>query len=274
MTHHDVGERDIAVDQAERPAIRAASAVRVIENAANAGFTRGVNQGLDLARGEVMFVLNPDCTLGPGALVRLLESLAADATLAAVAPALADTHGRVARSCGRFPSLWSLFADHFGLASASPGSPWLGGYKYGGRPMESLGRVDWASGAALLINRAAYEDLGGFDEHLFMYMEEVDWCRRAALAGLGVRYVPAAAVVHVGQQSSRRVPGQTYLHNLRSRVYYFRKHHGPVAALAAKGILASSLVLKWLGSRVSPARREDSAVYAAGLEALREVAWR
>ena len=73
--------------------------------------------------------------------------------------------------------------------------------------------------------------------------------------------------MHIGQQSSRRVPGQTYLHNLRSRVYYFRKHHGPVAALAAKVILVASLALKWLASRVSPERREASAIYAAGMHA-------
>lgn len=249
-------------------------AVRVIENSVNAGFTRGVNQGLMLARGEALFVLNPDCEVLPGAFDRLLEALAFDPTLAAAAPALVDARGRLARSCGRFPNLWTLLADHFGLASAFPGSPLFGGYKYGGRPMESLDRVDWASGAALLVTRDAFERVGGLDEHLFMYMEEVDWCRRAAAAGLGVRYVHDARIVHVGQQSSLRVPGQTYLHNLRSRVYYFRKHFGPIAALAAKGILVASLALKWLTSQVSPARREASAIYAAGLEAVREAAWR
>ena len=249
-------------------------AVRAVENADNAGFTRGVNQGLALARGEALFVLNPDCEVLPGAFTRLLAALTADPTVAAVAPALVDDRGQIARSCGRLPDLWTLLADHFGLASAFPASPLFGGYKYGGRAMRSLDRVGWASGAALLIRRNAFERVGGLDERIFMYMEEVDWCRRAAAVGLGIRYVPDAQVVHLGQQSSRRVLGLTYLHNLRSRVYYFRKHHGPVAALLAKGILASSLALKWLASRVSPARRETSAIYAAGLEAVRGMAWR
>ena len=248
--------------------------VRAIENTDNAGFTRGVNQGLAAARGEALFVLNPDCELLPGAIERLLATLAAEPALAAVAPALVDDRGRVARSCGRFPTLWTLLADHFGLARAFPGSRLFGGYKYGGRAMDTLGRVDWASGAALLVTRAAWERLGGLDERIFMYMEEVDWCRRAAAAGLGVRYVPEARVVHVGQQSSRRAPGPSYLHNLRSRVYYFGKHHGPFAAFAAKLILAGSLALKCLASRVSPARRDASATYAAGLTAVRTAAWR
>ena len=253
---------------------RAHPRARVIENRDNAGFTRGVNQGLSVARGDTLFVLNPDCELRPGALELLLAALKAEPTLAFAAPALVDDRGRVARSCGRFPSVWTLIADHFGLAVAFPNSRWFGSYKYGGHDMNSLGRVDWASGAALMITRAGYARLGGLDEGIFMYMEEVDWCRRAARAGLGVRYVPTATVMHVGQQSSRHAPRLSYLHNLRSRVYYFRKHHGPSAALLAKVILYSSLALKWVASRLSPGRREASGVYAAGLQAVWMATWR
>ena len=85
--------------------------------------------------------------------------------------------------------------------------------------MESLDRVDWASGAALMVPRARWAEIGGLDERIFMYMGEVDWCRRAAKAGHAVRFVPDARIIHVGQQSSRLLPGETYLHNLRSRVY-------------------------------------------------------
>jgi len=249
-------------------------AVRVVANAENAGFTRAVNQGLALARGDALFVLNPDCELLPDALPRLLDTLRTGRGVGAVAPALVDTHGRVARSCGRFPDLWTLLCDHFGLASAFPTSPLFGRYKYGERSQGSLELVGWASGAALLVSRRAYSEIGGLDERIFMYMEEVDWCRRAVLHGFGIRYVPGARIVHVGQLSSRRVPGQTYLHNLRSRVYYFRKHHGPAAAWTARAILLTSCATKWLASRLSRAPREASAIYAAGIGAMREAAWR
>jgi len=249
-------------------------AVRVVANDANVGFTRAVNQGLALARGDALFVLNPDCELLPDALPRLVHALRNGRFVGAVAPALVDPRGRVARSCGRFPDLWTLACDHFGLASAFPQSPLFGRYKYGERTQGSLELVGWASGAALLLSRAAYREIGGLDEAIFMYMEEVDWCRRAVLSGFGIRYVPGARVVHVGQQSSRRVPGQTYLHNLRSRVYYFRKHHGPAAAWTARAILVASLAAKWIASHVGRERRDASAIYAAGIGAVREAAWR
>lgn len=242
--------------------------VELIANPDNRGFTRGVNQGLERARGDFLLVLNPDCEVTPDALERLVRELEKTSDAAAVAPLLLDGSGHAARSCGRFPDLWSLFCDHLGLAQKFPASALFGAYKYGGRPMERLDRVEWASGAALLIPRRAYEEVGGLDENIFMYMEEVDWCRRAAQSGLVVRLIPEASILHHGQRSSRQVPGQTYLHNLRSRVYYFRKHHGPVAAAVAKAILLVSLGLKWSVAAARASRREFARVYAAGVSAV------
>jgi GT2 family glycosyltransferase len=208
------------------------------------------------------------------ALEHLLDALASKPRFAAVAPALLDGEGKVARSCGRFPSLWTLLCDHLRLIYLFPESRLFGGYKYGGRAMDSLSHVDWASGAALLIPREAWREIGGLDEEIFMYMEEVDWCRRAARAGWRVHYVPAARIIHHGQQSSRRVPVETYLHNVRSRVYYFRKHHGPFAAVAAAGILGLSLFLKWLATLPARHRRSHARMYAAGLRAVWTISWR
>ena len=83
-----------------------------------------------------------------------------------------------------------------------PSTAAFGGYKYGEQPMAALRQVDWASGAALLIPRGAWERVGEFDRGIFMYMEEVDWCLRAAASGLLVRYVPEAQFMHSGQRSS------------------------------------------------------------------------
>lgn len=242
--------------------------VELIANPDNRGFTRGVNQGLARARGSALFVLNPDCEVTPDALERLLAVMERTSSLAAVAPLLLDGVGQVARSCGRFPDSWTLICDHLGLAQSFPDSALFGRYKYGGQAMDDLDLVDWASGAALLIPRRAYQEVGGLDENIFMYMEEVDWCLRASRLGRSVRFVPEVSILHHGQRSSRQVPGPTYLHNLRSRVYYFRKHHGPVAARIAKGVLMLSLALKWIVSAVRRSTRSAAELYAAGLETV------
>ena len=247
--------------------------VQVIANAENLGFTRGVNQGFERAQSDCVFMLNPDCVVTPEALELLLAALEAEPSLAAVAPTLLDGQGGVARSCGRFPDLWTLLCDHLRLVYLFPDSPRLARSRYGGWSMESLDRVDWASGAALLVSRRAWSEIGGLDENIFMYMEDVDWCRRAARDGRAVRYIPAARIVHFGQQSSRHMPVETYLHDLKSRVYYFRKHHGPLAALITKAILGLTLFLKWSAACVYYRGRKNARMYSAGMGAVWRASW-
>lgn len=248
--------------------------IEVLPAADHRGFTFGVNRGFARARGEAVLMLSPDCTLTPEALLRLLRALQCEPGLAAAAPALPDPLGLPARSCGRFPSLWTLLCDQLGLASAFPDSPLFARYRYGGRGIETLEYVDWASGAALLVPRALWMALGGLDENLLLSLEEVDWCRRAARAGHRVRMVPAARVAQSGREGGRTTSAEIYLHHLRSWVYYVRKHHGPAQGLAARTILSAGLLLRWAGALLprvgraaaprtggaSPAR-----TYAAGL---------
>ena len=251
--------------------------VEVVAAADHRGFTFGVNRGFARARAEAVLMLSPECRMNPAAMVRLLRALQCEPALAAAAPALPDALGLPARSCGRFPDLWMLACDQLGLARAFPDSPWFGRYRYGGRPIESLDYVDWASGAALLVPRALWLALGGLDENLLLSLEEVDWCRRAARAGHRVRLVPAARITQPGRVAARDTSDEAYLHHLRSRVYYFRKHQGAAAALAARAILSAGLLLRWAGA-VLPRVRGDRALeprratrarnYAAGLGAV------
>jgi GT2 family glycosyltransferase len=92
------------------------------------------------------------------------------------------------------------------------------------------GDVDWLTGAMILFRREALEGAGGFDEGFFMYSEELDLCRRLHAAGWRIRYEPSARARHHEARSSAQVPDERQLHFLRSRLRYFRKHHGRLAA--------------------------------------------
>jgi len=242
--------------------------ITLVENERNEGFTRAVNAGISRTHGSAVLLLNPDAEATPEGVERLAGELRQDPCLAAAAPALAGPDFRTVRSCGRFPTLWTLACDHLGLARAFPRTRLFGGYKYGDRPIASLCDVDWASGAALLVSREALDRIGGLDEEIFMFMEEVDWCRRARAAGLGVRYMPGVRFSHIGQRSSAKAPIESYLHNVRARVHYFRKHHGAGGALTARVLLASSLALKLLA--VAPRDPGRARTYALALRAAWE----
>jgi N-acetylglucosaminyl-diphospho-decaprenol L-rhamnosyltransferase len=96
-------------------------------------------------------------------------------------------------------------------------------------------RIDWCSGASMMVRREVLECVGGFDERFFLYFEEVDLCLRIKAAGWEIWYVPDSRVMHVRGQSTgvtvldqkpRRLPGYWF----ESRRRYFVKHHGPLYA--------------------------------------------
>jgi GT2 family glycosyltransferase len=125
--------------------------VRVIANPHNRGFASAVNQGLAVAEAEYVLLLNPDSLVDAAGLERLIATLASDLSCAVAAPQLLDDDGTPARSCGRFPTLWTLACEHLWLSRLFPRARWAAGYKYAGTPLETLDEVGWASGAALLI---------------------------------------------------------------------------------------------------------------------------
>jgi len=145
--------------------------------------------------------------------------------------------------------------------------PKLGGP--GGREVE----VDWLVGAALMTRREVLEQVGGFDEGYFMYSEELDWCRRVRQAGWRIVYLPAAQVVHYEGKSSEQVVAARHIHFQTSKVRYFRKFHGPLAAAVLRVFLLGAFVaewgleaLKWLLGSKRPLRRARMAAYAQLLQ--------
>ena len=98
--------------------------------------------------------------------------------------------------------------------------------------------TNMVSGACFAIGRDAFWELGGFDERFFMYFEDADLCRRAAAAGIPIRYVPSALVTHIGGASSDGDYHFSPMH-ARSMRQYLEKWWGPPGA-------ALVIILLWL----------------------------
>ncbi|QTG14803.1 glycosyltransferase family 2 protein [Agrobacterium tumefaciens] len=175
----------------------------------NVGFGRGCNAGAELAQTPWILFLNPDARLNPGALEALLE--AADRHPSAVA-----FNPRICNSDG---------TQYFKRRS------WLlprNRYLRNGWPDDDIA-VPILTGAAFFVSRSHFNDVGGFDENIFMYHEDDDLSLR--LAELGeLMFVRKSEVVHASGYSSGRSPEITRLkafHMARSRIYAGKKHHRP-----------------------------------------------
>ena len=188
------------------PALAAADAdVRFIPAGANLGFGTAANRGVAATGASRLLILNPDADEEPGCVKSLVAVLDGDDGLAVVGPRVDDPDGTRYPSARRVPDL-GVAAGHAFLGLVRPGNRFTRRYRMLDRDPDRAGDVDWVSGTCMLVRRAAFDAVGGFDEAYFMYVEDVDLCWRLRRAGWRVGYEPAAGVVHTVGASSERAP--------------------------------------------------------------------
>lgn len=218
--------------------------VRLIVNAHNAGFAAANNQAVAQARGRFLFLLNPDAYLRPGALPGLARFLAAHPEAAAVGPNVLNPDGTWQAAAFRFPTLWDLFCEAVFLSVLFPRSRFFARKEIGGFNRDHVREVDWVQGCALVIRRAVWDVVGPFDEGYWMYVEELDWCRRAKALGYRLFFTPDAEVVHYGQRAVARARAAILPLGFRSHFRYFRKFHGRGVEIAVRLITLLQMGLR------------------------------
>jgi N-acetylglucosaminyl-diphospho-decaprenol L-rhamnosyltransferase len=240
----------VVVDNASRDRsaeIARARGLKVLEQPTNLGLSRAINLGVAHTSAPWLLVVNPDARLGPGSLARMVATAADDARIGAVGPRLWNLDGSPYPTGRRFPSIL-LGALHAALGSVWPTNPATRRYHLADLERDGPARVDWVSGACLLLRREAFEQVGGFDEGYFMYFEELDLCLRLARAGWTVVYDPGAEAWHAVGGSTRSAPFRKVWNHHRSALrFYCRRYHGD-PRLALVPLVAAFLALRGLVS--------------------------
>ena len=199
----EAGAREIVVvdngssdDSVERLEAAALSRVRVVRAGGNLGYGAGINRGVAVAGPGHVLVCNPDLLVDETCIAALLGRLDSEPGLGIVGPRLRNPDGTTYVSGRPFPSLEDALGHAF-VGLVWRGNPWSRRYLQTNWDRNDAADVDWASGALLLVRRSTFDQLGGFDERFFMFMEDVDLCWRAREAGWRVALEPAAGAVHV-----------------------------------------------------------------------------
>jgi N-acetylglucosaminyl-diphospho-decaprenol L-rhamnosyltransferase len=242
--------------------------IKLIANEANLGFTRANNQGLSISDGRYALLLNPDTEVLDRALGEMVAYMDLHPAVGALGPQLIYADGRVQSSRRRFPGLDTAFLEGTFLQQSFPRSRILSRYYVLDRPENETQEVDWLVGACLLMRREALDQVGPLDERFFMYSEEMDWCYRAKGRGWNVVYLPAAQVIHHEGKSSEQVLPVRHIQFQRSKVLFFKKHHGGWLAEALRFYLLLTYLwqtvvegLKWLVGHKRPLRQQRAAAY-------------
>jgi GT2 family glycosyltransferase len=204
----------------------------VIEQPKPLSFAANVNAGAAATSGELLLVANPDTVAEPHAVAVLRDFAGAHPRCGAAGPQLLDPDGAWQPSRRRFPTVGGTLVRRTPLRRAFPPlEHQRDHYQLDERPTEPV-EADWMLGGFLLIRRAAFDEIGGFDEGFRMYGEEIDFCYRLAKAGWERWYVPAAVVRHRWDAlTDQRFLTRRTLWHWSGMIRFVRKHPERLRAL-------------------------------------------
>lgn len=216
--------------------------VMLVESGGNLGYAGGINAGLPFVGScDAILILNPDLTLAPDAVTRLLEALDDDG-VSAVVPLMLDDDGKTYTSLRREPSFTRAIGDAL-LGSRVPGRPAFSSEIEARRESYLQAHdVDWATGAALLIRASSAREVGSWNEEFFLYSEETDYFRRIRQSGGRIRFEPSAVVKH-RRGGSGVSPSLATLMAV-NRVRYVERHHGRWYAALFRAAVALAELLR------------------------------
>jgi GT2 family glycosyltransferase len=227
-------------------------AARVVTEAENRGYGAACNRGARETSRPYLLLLNSDAIVQERSVDALVAALDADPRAAAVAPRLDNSDGTLQSSILRLPTLRRIFFESSGLAFLSGGREPFSGHSATREDHSRFQTVESVMGAALLVRRAAFEEVGGFDETFFLYAEEHDLAARWRRRGWHVLFEPAARVVHRGGASG----GDALFGQLHEGlVQYVARHQGRAAAAVARVVLRGGAAGRYLISLVTPGER-------------------
>lgn len=258
-----------STDNTVTTARRAAPSASMLLNRENVGFAAAVNQGCNLAEGDIFLLLNPDIIAAPGSLKKLFCAFSQPRTGAVGGLLTKDGRAQTGFTIRRFPTLSSALAEVVLLNRLWPSNPINRHYRCLDVDHTKPQEVEQPAGACLAISKSAFHELGGFDESFFpVWFEDVDFCRRLRGQGWRISYHPEAVFAHTGGHSVGKLTfcdRQSFWY--RNLLRYFAKHH-PIwqSAILRLGVVGG-LLLRSLLSLVglSPSgvsSREACSAYA------------
>lgn len=221
-------DRSVAVARQDRDVV-------VVESGGNLGYAGAINVALrHVGDCDAVLVLNPDLVVDSRCIAALHRRLRTSGA-GVVVPRIVNADGSSYPSLRREPSITRALGDAAlgGRGRRRPG--WLSETVFDASAYEHAHEVDWATGAALLVDRRVADQVGDWDEQFFLYSEETDFFRRVRAAGHSVWYEPAALVQHDQGGSGTSVALQKLL--AVNRVRYARKYGGRLGSLAFHGVV-------------------------------------
>ncbi|PJN58978.1 N-acetylglucosaminyl-diphospho-decaprenol L-rhamnosyltransferase [Paenibacillus sp. GM1FR] len=235
--------------------------VQLIANQNNTGFAVANNQGMEVAKGRYILLLNSDTVVQPDTLHTMIYFMDRHPEMGASGCKVILPDGSLDKACKRgFPTPSASFYYAFGISRLFPDRPKFNQYQLGHLSPDDEYPVDCLVGAFMLVRRETIDQVGGLDETFFMYGEDIDWCYRIKEAGWGIFYYPRTYIVHYKGGSARRKPLKITYEFHRAMWVFHRKHYAKKYNILTNTAVWMGISLKFtlslLRSKLSPPSRQ------------------
>ncbi len=199
--------------------------VVLIENKGNVGFARANNQGINIAKGKYVLILNPDTVVEEETFEKCLRFMDEHPDAGSLGVKMIDGKGKFLPESKRsLPTPVVAFYKVFGLAALFPKSKIFGKYHLGYLDKEKINEVEVLPGAFILVRKKLLDQIGGLDEDYFMYGEDIDLSYRIILAGYKNYYFPETTIIHYKGESTKKSSINYVMVFYRAMIIFARKH--------------------------------------------------
>ena len=210
--------------------------ILIIENNQNYGFSTGVNQAAKKAKGNFLFILNPDTLFVEDSLSKLISFTKKKDSLGAIGPSLVTESGISQQSFWRRPTLLNTILSIYHLDNLN----FKKNYKYHNLKIMI---VDSVSGGAFLISSKLFKSLNGFNTNLY-WMEDIDLCYRAQKNGYINYFFPETNIVHFQGKSAEKNLVYSTSNQLISKIKFFKIHNSLIEVYLLKAAMLVLSILK------------------------------
>lgn len=207
--------------------------ITLIKNDVNRGFGAANNQGVKIAKGKYILLLNNDTILFEHSIKKVFDFAETLEGNEIVGCKLLNEDKTIQKSVYDFPTLLNLFTANLFLYLLFPRSKYFNKYQLMNRGLNKTTEVDVVTGAFIFISRKKFEELDGFDERFFFYMEDTDLCYRHKKDGGKVIYFPDTSIIHLKGKSAKGESWFKNKHQSISTIKFFQKHFSGMKFLLA-----------------------------------------
>jgi hypothetical protein len=214
----------------------------------NRGYAAAINDGIRIAHGRYVLVLNSDTLICDAAIEKTVRYADKHPEAAVIGCQVRENPDKVQMTCFQFPSLLNLFLRSSGLARCFKKNRFFDREDIRWWQRDSERQVDVVSGMFMLVRHEAIDEVGVMDEDYFLYCEETDWCYRFSKAGWKMLFWPGAVILHLGGggHSSKTKELQLEVQMKKSILLFFKKHYSTIHYFLARLLLVFYTACRYL----------------------------